>query len=156
MVWRFLREKGARGSMAKGEEQFVPETVGPTEVFYHALYHHIAHWAAYVAMMGILITIGALLSVTSIAEQKSVPHFLGTLFAISAALFGSWYFVGFGMRKYGAILNRRLPRHYLDVMLTLPHWLMTLASLIAPLMLALVDYWLVLSLWRPFICFRAG
>jgi len=141
--------------MATGDERFVPETVGPTEVFYHALYHHVAHWAAFVGMMGILITIGALLSVTQI-ETKSVPRFFGTLFAISAALFGSWYFVGFGMRKYGAILNRRLPGHYLNIMLTLPHWLMTLASLVAPLMLAAVDYWLVLSIWRPYICFRGG
>ena len=41
------------------------------EVFDHALYHHLAHWAAYTAMVGLLVTIGVGLSLTPIISDAA-------------------------------------------------------------------------------------
>ena len=127
------------------DRQFV---ANESESFSHALYHHVAHWAAYVAMMGFLITIPLLLSLSPIEAEpiaRRGTRIIGLLWTISAALAGAFYFVLFGMNKYGRILNKRLSNRYLGEMLTLRHWLMTVVQCAMALLFAVFDIWLV---WR--------
>jgi hypothetical protein len=58
------------------------------EVFTHTLYHHIAHWAAYVAMMGILITIGVLLSLTPLG---TAPNKMWRSLGVFVATLAAWF-----------------------------------------------------------------
>ena len=96
-------------------------TANSTEVFYHALYHHVTHWAAFVAMMGLLITIGFVLSLTPIPRDAySGWRTAGVFVAVAAGLAGAIYFAK-GMDTYGALVNERLPRDYLEKVWTFPH-----------------------------------
>lgn len=81
--------------------------VGDIEIYYHALYHHIAHWTAYIAMIATLIAIGASLS----AFQGVMAGFriVGAAGVIFAAWLGAWYFIR-GMDTYGAILCESVPK----------------------------------------------
>ena len=75
------------------------------EIFYHALYHHIAHWAAYVAMMGLLVTTGLLVSLTPVlSSPDSWKRKTGVIVAIICSLAGAIYFIK-GMDKYAGIMN---------------------------------------------------
>ena len=124
------------------------KTVGDTELFYHALYHHVAHWAAYIAMLGILITIALLLSLSPVESGSNrLVRVLGTGWAIFSASLGASYFIN-GMRKYGQILNERLPPAYLKSVLFHSHKLITCGQIIAAVLCAAVDAGILLALSR--------
>jgi hypothetical protein len=102
------------------------------EVFYHALYHHLAHWAAYTAMVGLLVTIGVGLSLTPIASDATRgARAAGVGVAIICALLGAFYFVK-GMDTYGALVNERLPEAYLRKTQTFPHKMMIAVGMMFP------------------------
>jgi hypothetical protein len=116
------------------------------EVFYHALYHHLAHWAAYTAMVGLLVTIGVGLSLTPIASGAAGGvRAAGVGVAILCALLGSGYFAK-GMDTYGALVNERLPEAYLRKTQTFPHKMMIAVGMISPLACAVWDCWLLYML----------
>jgi hypothetical protein len=116
------------------------------EVFYHALYHHLAHWAAYIAMVGLLVTIGVGLSLTPMASDATRGiRGAGLVVAILCSLLGSGYFVK-GMDTYGALVNERLPETYLRKTQTFPHKMMIAVGMIAPLACAVWDCWLLYML----------
>ena len=113
------------------------------DLFYHALYYHLAHWAAYIAMVGLLVSIGVGLCLTPIAGgPTSGVRSAGVGVAILCSLLGSFYFVK-GMDTYGALVNERLPASYLMKIQTLPHKMMIVVGAIAPLACAVWDFWLL-------------
>ena len=121
--------------------------VGDIEIYYHALYHHIAHWAAYIAMIATLIAIGASLS----AFQGVMASFriLGAVGVIFAAWIGAWYFIR-GMDTYGAILCESVPKWYLARTHTFPHKRTIAIGKLAATLAAVVDLALVTALAYPF------
>jgi hypothetical protein len=72
-------------------EEYTPGKVGNPEVYYHALYHHVAHWAAYAAMMAVLLSVGAVLSVSQIT--LSGFRIWGATASIGLATAGAVYFM---------------------------------------------------------------
>ena len=101
--------------MANDEEN----KVGEIEVYYHALYHHVAHWAAYVATMVLLVTVGLLVSLTPITSGSGLgQRKFGAGAAVVCGLIAAIYFIK-GMDTYGGILNTEcLPTSYLTKVLT--------------------------------------
>src|SRR2546425_4595868 len=89
--------------------------INSSELYYHSLYHHIAHWGAYVAMMGVLLTIGFFLSLTPMKDTSLFSVRTGVVvFSICASFLASLYFIG-GMNTYGKEKNTRLPEAHLQV-----------------------------------------
>ncbi len=126
----------------------MPNIVDERELFYHALYHHVTHWAAYIAMLGILITIALLLSLSPVESgSNSLVRILGPGWAIIAAFGGALYFVN-GMDKYGRILNEQLDPAYFTRVSILPHNLITWLQIIAAIVCAGVDGWILVALSR--------
>lgn len=80
------------------------------DVFQHALSHHVAHWAAYVAMMLALASMTAVL--TTAATPLQGVRLWGTVWVISLGTVGALYFVR-GMDTYGSVLCDNLPPEYL-------------------------------------------
>ena len=126
-----------------GNGSYKPSSVGDTEVYYHALYHHIAHWAAYIAMMAILISIGSNLSVF---QGASAPfRRAGAIGVTIIAWAGAWYFIR-GMDTYGAILCEAVPKSYLDRTQTNPHSRTITIGKVAATVAALMDLALILAI----------
>jgi len=123
-----------------------PLKIGDVELYYHALSHHIAHWAAYIAMMATLIAVGASLS----AFQGAMAGFrvMGAVGVIVSAWVGAWYFIR-GMDTYGAILCEAAPKWYLARTQTNPHKRTIAIGRIAATIAALVDLALVVALSYP-------
>ncbi len=121
--------------------------VGDIEIYYHALYHHIAHWTAYIAMIATLIAIGASLS----AFQGVMAGFriVGAAGVIFAAWLGAWYFIR-GMDTYGAILCESVPKWYLARTHTFPHKRTIAIGKLAATLAAVVDLALMTALAYPF------
>ena len=109
--------------------------VSDIEIYYHALYHHIAHWTAYIAMIATLIAIGAILSAFHCV--------------IFAAWIGAWYFIR-GMDTYGAILCESVPKWYLARTHTFPHKRTIAIGKLAATLAAVVDLALMTALAYPF------
>ena len=87
--------------------------VSETEAYYHALYHLIAHWAAYVAMMGILLTIGFFLCLTPISNGAGHSRRLIVIGLIIVCSFVAAIYFAHGMKTYGEKeVNPRLPSQY--------------------------------------------
>jgi hypothetical protein len=123
-----------------------PPTASSSEVFYHALYHHITHWAAFVAMMALLITIGFILSLTPIPKDfYSGRRTAGVFAAVVAGLAGAIYFAK-GMDTYGALVNERLPKDYLEKVWTFPHKTTIALQTISAFLCAIWDIVLLLIL----------
>jgi hypothetical protein len=121
--------------------------VRETDVYYHALYHHLAHWAAYVAMMGLLVTIGLAVSLTPIlANADAGKRKAGVVVSVIGACLGAVYFIK-GMDTYGGIVNYEyLPQSYLDKVSTFPHKMMIVIGVLAALGFTGWDIWLVSTL----------
>jgi len=116
------------------------------EIFYHALYHHVAHWAAYVATMVLLLTIGFLVSLTPIVGSPFGMRRMGAYAAAVCAFFAASYFIR-GMNTYGGIINSEyLPDSYLQKVLSLPHTWMIFSGHFAALVLFLWDICLIRTL----------
>ena len=92
--------------------------VDPKEVYYHALYHHVAHWAAYVGMMVALTTIAAVLSSTQMPVAGIQAWGVACTIVLTTA--GAVYFIR-GMDTYGAVLRDALPEPYLRRTQTFRH-----------------------------------
>lgn len=124
--------------------------VGPTEVYYYYLYHHIAHWAAYVAMMGVLLTIGFFLALTPITgdlRQQSLRFRFGVIaFVIAASLGAALYFLLAGMNSYGGKTNRCLPNKYQPQKRR--EYRAIGLGLAGAIVLAIVDSILLCSIWK--------
>lgn len=120
-----------------------PLKIGDIEVYYHALSHHIAHWAAYIAMVATLITIGASLS----GFQGAMRPFriAGSTGAVLAAWAGAIYFIR-GMDTYGSILCEAVPKPYLLRTQTFRHDLTILIGKSVATACAIADLLLVAAL----------
>lgn len=85
--------------------------VNETEAFYHALYHLVTHWAAYVAMLALLLTVAFLLSLTPITGDN-VRARIGVIALVNGAgLVGSLYFV-LGIKAFAEDVSKKLPASY--------------------------------------------
>jgi hypothetical protein len=81
----------------------------PSWVFYHAFYHQIAHWAAFIATLGLLTMIG--IAVSTASRLDGIRRLFCQL-AIGMTLLGSWWFLG-RMHTYSSIVNEMLPSSYI-------------------------------------------
>jgi hypothetical protein len=81
------------------------------EIYYHALYNLVAHWAAYVGMMAASLTMTALVSTGG--RPKSVLGTIGLGGAMSLAGVGAGYCVR-GMGRYAGVVREALPLTYLS------------------------------------------
>jgi hypothetical protein len=116
------------------------------KVFYHALYHHVTHWAAYIAMNGLLITIGFFLSLTPPNDGAHMNLRLVIIqFAVIVSFSAALYFTS-GMFRYGRKLNESVPESYLKYYLKVPHNLMTFLQVVASLVCAVLDELLLIQL----------
>src|SRR5271170_4579980 len=59
-------------------------------IFYHSLYHLIAHWAALVATVGLLLNV--LVMIGTAARPLSITSLVYSQIAILGMLLGSWFF----------------------------------------------------------------
>jgi len=80
--------------------------------YYYALYHQVAHWAAFVATMGLLINSGIILSASREALPETKRKFCRAFVTIS--LFGAWFFL-FRMLQYGEVVRKILPEHLHEI-----------------------------------------
>jgi hypothetical protein len=113
-----------------------PAKATNTDIFQHALYHHVAHWAAYVGMMVAEITITAILSTAS--APITGLKFKGAVWAIAATTVGAGYFI-LGMNTYGAVLCDALPESYLVRTQTFRHRITILVGGLAALVAGAVN-----------------
>ncbi|MGD0497773.1 MAG: hypothetical protein ABSC23_04980 [Bryobacteraceae bacterium] len=77
--------------------------------FTHALYHMVSHWAAVVAVIGLLSTFGIILSTTRVR-----PAFWGRAFCVANIVLLwviSWYFL-YRMTIFRKWLDNALPANY--------------------------------------------
>lgn len=78
--------------------------------FYHALYHLVAHWAAYIAITGVLLVMIASLVAPQHPPASRIGRAILTCFFVFL-LGGAWYFL-IRMRRFGYEVNLRLPPPY--------------------------------------------
>lgn len=76
-------EAGVRYTLPKVKEN---------EVYYHALSHHVAHWAAYSAMIVGLVTFGFAISTASKVESSQL-RWVGATSAVTAGWACALYFI---------------------------------------------------------------
>ncbi len=117
--------------------------VGSTEVWYHALYHVIGHFAAYVVMLAALVNIAFI--VATIHPIGDLLHRVRAAVmggATLLALTGALYFMN-AMGKYAAQVNARLPPEYLKTIMTFPHSLAVTIGFLVAILLASLDFWLI-------------
>ena len=77
--------------------------------YYHALYHLVYHWAANVAALALLITIGIVLSTGCAQVMRFWPRGLFCLTAIVITLLASWFFL-WRMKQFGSKVNQYLSK----------------------------------------------
>src|ERR1051326_5694144 len=85
--------------LEQGEKQISSVADNPTattvtelEAYYHSLYHLVSHWAAYIAMVGVLLTIGFFLCQTPIGEGLGYRRrIVGIAFIILCSLAAAVY-----------------------------------------------------------------
>jgi len=80
-------------------------TPNPEWVYNHALYHLVYHWAAYVAFLVLLITIGVILSVAPVPPVRVSR--LYDAFAIVVCGTASGFFL-WRMDTFGKVVNQSL------------------------------------------------
>ena len=106
------------------------------EVYYHSLYHHIAHWGAFVAMMGVQLTLGFFISLTPIKDASLWSVRAGAVAAIIvASALGALYFIK-GMYTYGRQVNTRVGSVYYDDIKTVNHSTMIFVECLAAVVAA--------------------
>ena len=90
-----------------------PPKVTELEAYYHGLYHLVTHWAAFVAMMGVLLTIGLLMCLTPIARDVTFRNrrILALFIIILCSSMAGLYFID-RMKLYSNEINRKLPPAY--------------------------------------------
>ena len=78
--------------------------------YYYALYHQVAHWAAFVATIGLLLNTGFMLGTSARSMSKQKCNLCRAFIAVS--LLGSWFFI-LRMFQYGEVVKRYIPSDYL-------------------------------------------
>ncbi|MBE0659171.1 MAG: hypothetical protein IH602_15860 [Bryobacteraceae bacterium] len=78
-------------------------------IFTHALYHTVTHWAAFMVAMGLLLSMGVVLSKVSRPSGVKLWFCVSATGAILAACF---YFLQ-RIKAFGGELEKRLPAAYL-------------------------------------------
>jgi hypothetical protein len=86
-------------------------------VFNHALYHLVTHWAAVIAVIVWLLTVGMVLGSTG---KDSINNKCFFYFAILAAAGMAIYFL-IRMYIFGTVVNANLPPDYVRDMMLLQH-----------------------------------
>jgi hypothetical protein len=87
--------------------------------YYHALYHLVSHWGAYMASMGLLLTIGVLLSTASIPGRARKGFCIAF---IAVVPLGAWFFL-WRMYVFANEVNHRLAAISDYVSRVDTHWL---------------------------------
>jgi hypothetical protein len=97
-------------------------------VFYHALYHLLSHWAAFMATLGLLITIATVMSTSFLEPIDRLRRFCSVA-SVALTLFGSWFFL-WRMFLYSSIVNRMLPNHYTRQLpgVSASQWILVIAA----------------------------
>ena len=80
-------------------------------VYYHALYHVIAHWAAFNATLGLLGTLSLVLY--TVAFPHDTVRRRSAEAVVLILLLASWYFL-WRMHTYVRVVNRMLPAWYVQ------------------------------------------
>jgi hypothetical protein len=111
-----------------------------SETYYHALYHHVAHWAAYVGTMVALLTITVVLSGSP--GPLSGARLFGFVIADLAATGAAIYFIR-GMGIYGGIIRTALSPDYLGSIERFPHRVTVWLGHSATLVLSIVNLVLI-------------
>jgi len=122
-----------------------PKAADAKDIFNHVLAHHVAHWAAYVAMIGVQLTIAFALCMTPVPPASQLFRKIGIGLVIASATIGALYFMK-GMDRYGGMLHDRLPEDYIRKSTMMPHGMMIGSSALAALALAVLDYALLIFL----------
>src|SRR5947208_14032379 len=65
----------------------MPNGPNPEWVYYHSLYHLVYHWAAYVAFLVLLITIGLVPSVSAVPRSKLYIGFAIVVSGVASGFF---------------------------------------------------------------------
>lgn len=112
-----------------------------TDLFNHALSHHVAHWAAYIAMMSGLVTIAFAISAAAGVDFTGTRG-AGAALSVVAVWLGAMYFIN-GMDTYGATLRDALSDGYRLRVEHFPHKTTIWAGRFGATMLALLDLVLV-------------
>jgi hypothetical protein len=122
--------------------------VNETDAFYHALYHLVTHWAAYIAMLALLLTMAFLLSLTPITGDN-VHSRIGVIALINGAgLVGCLYFV-LGVNAFAEDVSKRLPASYVKrVRRTRHSQLPILLGVLCSLAAAALNWWLLYKSWK--------
>ena len=109
-------------------------------LYNYALYHGLAHWTAYIAILVVLLTIGLLLS----TQINTTSHRVTASFALVALWLGEVYLV-FRIMKLGNFVHKQIGETIKQVEL-LPHPYNHLISLGAATLFCLWDILLVFGL----------
>ncbi len=83
----------------------------PDWVFYHALYHLLTHFAAFMATLGLSVSIGVALASTSTTFTRAKRQYCLTV--LLCVMLASWFFL-WRMYTYSTIVNRMLPIAYFE------------------------------------------
>jgi hypothetical protein len=97
-------------------------------VFYHALYCVIAHWAAFNATLGLLVTLALVLYTVAIPHDMARRHSAEAVVLIIAS--ASWYSL-WRMHTYMKIVDRMLPAWYIQEL--------SGGRVVGPMMIAIVQ-----------------
>ena len=109
--------------------------------FNHALYLFVGHWAAYVAALGLLATLGMMLSTT-----PGIHHRGMCVAGVALGLFMSWYFL-WGMLEFWHLMvaSNLMPLNYSDeIPLPLRPNFSGPGGAMVSLLLASGNFWLLL------------
>ena len=108
-------------------------------MFYHALYHLVAHWAAFIATLGLLLTIGLIL-----ATSPTIRHRSPCVYLIIIVLSGSWWIL-WRMWIFVNFLNTKLPTDYLRTIVWgwIPHPYNLVAGALGALAITILDLWIL-------------
>ncbi len=80
-------------------------------VFYHALYHLVAYWAAFMVALGLLINIGVAVSTTGTHLDGIRRNFC--LVAVCTTLLGSWFLL-WRVYTFSVLIMAMLPSDYTE------------------------------------------
>ena len=121
--------------------------VSQTEVYYHALYHLVGHWAAYVSIVGGLLTTAIILCVSPVPSSAH-GRILVIAFAVALAFTAGLYFI-LRMRMYGQEVAARLPESYKRRLTNLRHNDRTIAvGIIGLTTLAVLNWAILYHIWQ--------
>lgn len=102
--------------------------------YYHALYHLVTHWAAFVATLALLVTIGVVISASPTLGNRW--YFI---FAIATTTIAAWFFL-WRMGTFGAVVNTSLKGAASTTYWLIPHPWNLLVGAGVSLVVAALDF----------------